>query len=57
MSSVGFQASKIWMCFGKFTAEQVLKWFSGINNSIKPAFEFCESSIWSGRIKRVESFD
>ena len=36
MSLVGFQASKIWMLFGKFTVEQVLKSFSGRNNPLKP---------------------
>ena len=31
-------------CFGKFTVEQVLKSFSGRNNSLKPPdFEFCDS--------------
>ena len=44
MSLVGFEASKIWMFFGKFTAEQVLKSFSGRNNCLKsPVFEFCDS--------------
>ena len=44
VSSVGFQASKICMFFGKFTAEQVLKSFLGTNNSLKaPAFGFCDS--------------
>ena len=32
------------MSFGKFTAEQVLKSFSGTNNSVKPpVFGFCDS--------------
>ena len=35
MSLVGFQASKIWMFFGKFTVEQVLKSFSGRNSFLK----------------------
>ena len=35
MSSVGCQASKIWMFFRKITAEQALKSFSGRNNSLK----------------------
>ena len=35
MSLVGFQASKIWMFFGKFTAELVWKSFSGRNNSLE----------------------
>ena len=45
MSLVGFQASKIWMFFfGKFTVEQVLKSFSGRNNSLKPpVFWSCDS--------------
>ena len=29
--------------FGKFTAEQVLKSFSGRNNSLKPVFGFCDN--------------
>ena len=37
MSLVGFQASKIWMFFGKFTVEQVLKSFSGRNSFLKSA--------------------
>ena len=37
MSSVGFQASKIWMfSFWKFTVELVLESFSGRNNSLEP---------------------
>ena len=45
MSSVCFQASKIWMFFiGKFAAEQVLKSFSGRNYSLKtPVLGFCNS--------------
>ena len=37
MSSVGFQASKIWIFFGKFTVELVSKSFSGRNNSLDPS--------------------
>ena len=38
---VGFQASEIWMLFGKFTAELVWKSFSGRNNSLEsPFFDF-----------------
>ena len=48
-------------CFflGKFTAEQVLKSYSDRKNSLKPPvfFYFQQASTWSGRIKRVESFD
>ena len=33
---VGFQASNIWIFFGKFTKEQVLKSFSGRNKSLEP---------------------
>ena len=42
-------------CFlGKFTVDEVLKLFSGRNNSLKlPVFGFCDRR----RIKRVESFD
>ena len=36
MSAVGFQASEIWIFFGKFTAELVWKLFSGRNNSLEP---------------------
>ena len=44
LSLVGFQASKICMFFRKFTAEQVLKSFLRINNSLKPPlFGFCDS--------------
>ena len=44
MSLVDFQASKIWMFFGKFTVEQVLRSFSGRNSSLKsPIFGFCNS--------------
>ena len=44
MSLVGFQASKIWIFFGKLFMEQVLKSFSGRNNSLKPLlFRFCNS--------------
>ena len=44
MSLAGFQASKIWMCFWKLTAEQVLKSFSSRNNSLKPpVFGFSNS--------------
>ena len=47
ISLVGFQASKIWMCFflAKFTAEQqVLKLFSGRSNSLEPpVFRFSNS--------------
>ena len=44
MSSVGFQASRILMFFGKFTVEKVLKSFSGRNNSLNPpVFGFCDS--------------
>ena len=42
MSLVGFQASKIWMFFGKFYVE-LLKSFSDRNNSLKPVFGFCDS--------------
>ena len=43
MSLVGFQASKIWIFFGKFTVEQVLKSFSDRNNTKKsPVFGFCD---------------
>ena len=35
MSLVGFQFSKIWMFFGKFTVEQALESFSGRNNSLE----------------------
>ena len=38
ISLVGFQTSKTGCFFGKFTAEQVLKSFSGRNNSLKPPF-------------------
>ena len=45
MSLVGFQASKICMFFGKFTAEQVLK---SRNNSLKPSFfGFCDNIPFS----------
>ena len=43
MYLVGFLASKIYIFFGKFTAEQVLKSFLGRNNSLKPlVFGFCD---------------
>ena len=38
MYLVNFQPSKIWMFFGKFTVEEVLKSFSDRNNSLKPLF-------------------
>ena len=49
MSSVDFQASKIWM----FSSEQVFKSFSRRNNSLKPLnFGFSNSSygIWPGSV-------
>ena len=47
MSLVGFQASKIWIFFGKFTAEQVLKPFAGRDNSLKlTVFGFCDSLLF-----------
>ena len=36
MSWVGFQASKIWMFFGKIFLELFWKSFSGRNNSLEP---------------------
>ena len=36
MSSVGFRPPKSECFFGKFTAEQVFKSFSGRNNSLQP---------------------
>ena len=57
MSSVGFQAPKIWMFFGKFTGDQVLKSFSGRNNFLKPAFGFCDSFPFGLEESRVESLD
>ena len=43
-SLAGFQAFKIYMFFGKLTAEQDLKLFLGKNNSLKPPFfGFCDS--------------
>ena len=42
---VGFQASNIWIFFGKFTKEQVLKSFSGRNKSLKPPV-FCDSCLY-----------
>ena len=48
ISLVSFQASKIWMFFGKFTAKQVSKSFSGRNNSLKaPVFGFSNSLPYS----------
>ena len=35
MSLVGFQASKVWMFFGKFPIEQFFKSFPGRNNSME----------------------
>ena len=47
-SLVGFQASKTWMFFGKFTENQVLKSFSGRSNSLKPpVFGFFDSLPFS----------
>ena len=44
MSSVGFQVSKIWMFFGTFIMEPVLKSFFGRHNSPNPSvFGFCDS--------------
>ena len=44
MSLVGFLAFKIYIFFGKFTAEQVLESFLDRNNSLKPlVFGFCDS--------------
>ena len=41
MSLVGFQASKIWIFFGKLTAKLVWESFSGGNNSLEPTiFDF-----------------
>ena len=60
MSSVGFQASKIWMFFGKFAVELVWKSFSGKNNSLEPPVVLVFNSRLydlEESIKRVESFD
>ena len=60
MYLVGFQASKIWMLFGKFAVELVWKSFSGRSNSLEPlVFCFCNSRLYGleESIKRVESFD
>ena len=47
MSSVGFQASKIRMFLGKFTAELVWKSFSGRNDAIEtPNFRFSNSLLY-----------
>ena len=55
MSSVGFRASKIWIFFGKLTAEQVLKSFSGRSNSLKPTVSGFSNSLLFGLGKsRVE---
>ena len=44
MSLVCFQVSKIWTFSGKFTAELILKSFSGRSNSIEaPVFGFSDS--------------
>ena len=44
VSSVGFQASKIWVFFGKKFLELVWKSFSGRNSSLEhPVFLFCNS--------------
>ena len=44
MSLVWFQVSKIWMFFGKFMVELILKSFSGRNNSLEvPIFGFYNS--------------
>ena len=44
MLLIGFQASKIWIFFGTFFAEQVLKSFSDRNNSLEPlVFEISNS--------------
>ena len=46
-------------CFiGKLTVEQVLKSFSGRNNSLKPpVFGFCNSLPYDPEIARLESLD
>ena len=46
-------------CFiGKLTVEQVLKSFSGRNNSLKPpVFGFCNSLPYDPEIARAESLD
>ena len=59
MSSVGFQASKIWTFFENLTVELVLKLFSGRNNSLEPpVFLFSNSGLYGleESIKRVGSF-
>ena len=56
MSLVGFQASKIWIFFGKFTAEQVLKPFAGRDNSLKlTVFGF--SDVFCLVLKNQESWE
>ena len=45
MSSFGFQASKIWMFFGKIFAELVWKSFSGRNSSLEPPVFWFSNSL------------
>ena len=55
MSLVHFQASKIWIFFGKFTAELVLKSASGQNNFLEaPVFEFSNSLPYDLEESRVQ---
>ena len=60
-SSVGFQASKTNIFFGKLTIGLVWKSFLGRNNSLEstPVFWFFNNHLYGPEesIKKVESFD
>ena len=58
MSLVGSRLLKSGCFIGKLTVEQVLKSFSGRNNSLKPpVFGFCNSLPYDPEIARAESLD